>query len=348
MSSVAGRDDLMIGVDIGGTKVAAGVVDANGTILCHTRNPMVANNGTASGLTSVISAIEAASALAVTAAGAQNLIRGIGLCSPGPLDPKTGVVINPPNLPCWRNFPLAAEVAQIYRVPVKVDNDANAAGLAETLWGSGRGYRNVFYATIGTGIGTAIVLDGRIFHGRTGAAAEGGHMSIDYKGPRCGCGKPGCIEALAAGPAIARRARAKLEDSRTSSLLELVGGKLDHVTSEMVGVAAAAGDLVASEVLQETVELLAFWFGNIIDLLEPDVMIVGGGVSSMLKPFIGQIRDRLPGCCVNQRCKEIPFVLARYGEDAGIAGGAALCFDAVKNDNFTEPAAGASEISLPQ
>jgi glucokinase len=233
-------------------------------------------------------------------------------------------------------------------VPVKVDNDANAAGLAETLWGSGRGYRNVFYATIGTGIGTAIVLDGRIFHGRTGAAGEGGHMSIDYKGPRCGCGKLGCIEALAAGPAIARRARAKLEDGRASSLLDLAGGKLDRVTSEMVGVAAATGDAVASEILQETVALLAFWFGNIIDLLEPDVIIMGGGVSSMVKPYIGQLRDRLPGCCVNQRCKEIPLVMARYGEDAGIAGGAALCFDAVKNDNFTESAAGASEISLPQ
>ena len=348
MSSVAGRDDLMIGVDIGGTKVAAGVVNANGTILCHARNPMVANDGAASGLASVVSAIEAASAQAGTPAGAQGTIRGIGLCSPGPLDPKTGVVINPPNLPCWRNFPLAAEIAKIYRVPVKVDNDANAAGLAETLWGSGRGYRNVFYATIGTGIGTAIVLDGRIFHGRTGAAGEGGHMSIDYKGPRCGCGKLGCIEALAAGPAIARRARAKLEDGRASSLLDLAGGKLDRVTSEMVGVAAATGDAVASEILQETVALLAFWFGNIIDLLEPDVIIMGGGVSSMVKPYIGQLRDRLPGCCVNQRCKEIPLVMARYGEDAGIAGGAALCFDAVKNDNFTESAAGASEISLPQ
>jgi glucokinase len=258
------------------------------------------------------------------------------------------VVINPPNLPCWRNFPLAAEIAQIYRVRVKVDNDANAAGLAETLWGSGRGYRNVFYVTIGTGIGTAILIDGRIYHGRTGAAAEGGHMSIDYKGPRCGCGKPGCIEVLSSGPAIARRARAKLETGRASSLLDLARGKLDRVTSEMIGEAVSAGDSVASEVLQETVELLSFWFGNIVDLLEPDVMIVGGGVASMLQPFLGQIRDRLPACCVNQRCREIPLVSAHYGEDAGIAGGAALCFDAAKIPNRTEPTAGRSEVQLPQ
>jgi glucokinase len=344
MSSVAVRDDLVIGVDIGGTKVAAGLVDPSGEILCQNRNPMVCNNGAASGLASVTEAIETASAQAISTAGKHSLIRGVGICSPGPLDPKTGVVINPPNLPCWRNFPLAAEIAQIYRVRVKVDNDANAAGLAETLWGSGRGYRNVFYVTIGTGIGTAILLDGRIYHGRTGAAAEGGHMTIDYKGPRCGCGKPGCIEVLASGPAIARRARAKLEDGRASSLLDLAGGELYRLTSEMVGEAAAAGDQVASEVLQETVELLSFWFGNIVDLLEPDVMIMGGGVASMLKPLLGEIRNRLPVCCVNQRCQEIPLVSARYGEDAGVAGGAALCFDAARNGGSTAPTVGSFEI----
>lgn len=337
MSSVAVRDDLVIGVDIGGTKVAAGLVDSSGEILCHNRNPMVCNDGAANGLASVTQAIETASAQAESAAGKHNLIRGVGICSPGPLDPKTGVVINPPNLPCWRNFPLAAEVAHIYRVPVKVDNDANAAGLAETLWGAGRGYHNVFYVTLGTGIGTAILIDGRIYHGRTGAAAEGGHMSIDYKGPHCGCGKPGCIEVLASGPAIARRARAKLDNGRASSLLDLAGGNLDRLTCEMVGKAVSAGDTVAHEVLQETLELLSFWFGNIVDLLEPDVMIVGGGVSSMLKPFLGEIRDRLPGCCVNQRCKEIPLVSARYGEDAGIAGGAALCFNGEKHGHGVEP-----------
>jgi glucokinase len=348
MSSVVVRDDLVIGVDIGGTKVAAGLVDPSGEILCHNRNPMVCNNGAASGLASVTEAIETASAQAITTAGKHSLIRGVGICSPGPLDPKTGVVINPPNLPCWRNFPLAAEIAQIYRVRVKVDNDANAAGLAETLWGAGRGYRNVFYVTLGTGIGTAILFDGRIYHGRTGAAAEGGHMTIDYKAPRCGCGKPGCIEVLASGPAIARRARAKLETGRASSLLDLAAGKLESFTSEMVGQAAAAGDQAANEVLQETVELLSIWFGNIVDLLEPDVMIVGGGVASMLKPFFDEIRNRLPGCCVNQRCQEIPLVSARYGEDAGVAGGAALCFDAARNNSSTAPAGGSFEIPIKQ
>jgi len=131
-------------------------------------------------------------------------------------------------------------------------------------------------------------------------------------------------------------------------MLDLAGGKLDRVTGETVGQAHAAGDPLAGEVLKETVELLSFWFGNIVDLLEPDVMIVGGGVASMLKPFLGEIKDRLPSCCVNQRCQEIPLVSARYGEDAGVAGGAALCFDSARDGNGAEPVASSPKALPPQ
>lgn len=324
-------DGLVIGVDIGGTKVAAGLVDASGKILCHSRNPMVADGTAARGLAAVMQAIDAASEQVKTA-GENRRICSIGVCAPGPLDPKTGMVLNPPNVPCWRDFPLAAELAQLYRVQVKLDNDANAAGLAEAVWGAGAGYRNVFYFTLGTGIGTAILMQGRIYHGRTGAAGEGGHISIDHNGPRCNCGKRGCIEALASGPAIARRARAKIESGRKSAMLDLAGGKTEQISSEMVGKAEAAGDAVAHEVLMETIDLLAFWLGNIIDLLEPEVMVMGGGVGSMLTPFIGEIRERLPGCCLNRRCQEIPLIAAQFGEDAGILGGAALCLH-VSSDN---------------
>jgi len=319
--------DVVIGVDIGGTKVAAGLVRATGEILFHTRQPMAADNGAESGLAAVKSAIQCVAEQAADSGSLHGAIQGIGVCAPGPLDPKTGIVLNPPNLPCWRNFPLGAEIAKIYRVRVRVENDANAAGLAETLWGRGRGYRSVFYVTVGTGIGTAIVLNDHIYGGRTGAAAEGGHVSIDYHGPSCGCGKRGCIEALASGPAIARRARAKLEAGKRSRLLELADGKPELVSCAMIGQAHADGDPIAGEVLRETVELFAFWLGNIVDLLEPDIMIVGGGVASMLTPFFGEIQDRLAACCVNKRCREIPLVPARYGEDSGVAGGAALCFE---------------------
>ena len=255
---------------------------------------------------------------------ARAAVTGIGLCAPGPLDPRTGVVLNPPNVPCWRGFPLAAETQRAFGVPAKVDNDANAAGLAEVLWGAGRGYSNVFYATLGTGVGAGIILDGKIHHGRTGSAAEGGHVTIDYRGPRCACGKYGCIEALAAGPAIALRARAKLAGGGASRILELAGG-LEQIRAEHVGQAFREGDAAARQVLEETAFLLTVWLGNIVDLLEPECMVVGGGVAEMMCPFFAEISNNLPRWAINQRAAEIPLVMARYGADAGIAGAAALC-----------------------
>jgi glucokinase len=327
-------DTYVIGVDVGGTKVAAGLVNSNGEISHHKRIPMAATDAAAA-LAAVTSAIDA-----VRAASSQDLhlepteiaeqtspsrICGIGICAPGPLNPHTGVIVNPPNLPAWRNFPLASEISRIYKLPVRVDNDGNAAALAEALWGAGRGYKNVFCATIGTGIGAGIVFDRHIYHGRTGAAAEGGHNTIDYRGPRCGCGKLGCIEAHAAGPCIARRAAEKIRAGARSLILDYAEGCPDRITSEMVGRAYQAGDSLAKEVLDQTVEYLAIWLGNIIDLLEPDVIIIGGGAGAMLQPFFESIRNRLPTWCVNSQCQEIPLVAAHYGADAGIAGGAALC-----------------------
>jgi glucokinase len=231
-------------------------------------------------------------------------VTGIGLCSPGPLDYRTGVVINPPNLPYWRDFPLVSETTRAFGLPARLDNDANAAALAEVLWGAGKAYRHVFYATLGTGVGSGFVIDGRIFHGRTGNAAEGGHVTIDYRGPVCGCGKPGCIEALASGPAIARRAgMARAED---------------------VGAAFAAGDAKAKAVLAETAELLAVWLGNVVDLLDPDVIVIGGGVAELMATFFDDLRASLPRWAINPHAREIPIVPARYGADSGIAGAASL------------------------
>lgn len=319
MSSTHGS--AILGVDVGGTKVAVGIVDGDGRIITHGRKPMIANGTAEAGFEAVTTAIDS------MISGAPGGFQSIGICAPGPLDPKTGIVLNPPNLPCWRNFPLADRVAGKYHVPVKVDNDANAAALAETRWGAARGFHYVFYATVGTGIGAGIVFDNKIYHGKTGSAAEGGHQSIDYRGPVCACGKKGCIEILAAGPAIGARARAKLsaEPSRHSVILDLANGNISSVTSELVGKAYAAGDLVAKEALLETVELLTAWLGNVVDMLDPDVLVMGGGVAAMLRPFFEEIKRGLPKWCVNPRVSEIPLLMAHYGADAGIAGGAALC-----------------------
>lgn len=310
----------IVGIDIGGTKIAAGIVDAQGKLLATARSLMVARGSSAEGL----AAVESAIASVLTRKVDDHELRGIGICSPGPLDPGTGIIINPPNLPCWRNFPLAESVRQSYRVPVKVENDANAAALAEAKWGAGRGYRNVFYLCIGTGIGTGVVMNGEIYHGRTGTAGEGGHMGIDVHGPQCGCGKRGCIEVLASGPAIARRAQEQAAKVPSSRLLQLAGGDPTNITGEMVGRACAEGDAVAKVVIRETLDLLAYWLGNIIDLLEPDVIVMGGGVTSMLAPYLDEMRARWAGAVVNPWPEKIPVVIARYGEEAGVAGAAAL------------------------
>ena len=321
MSADASKPGPILGVDIGGTKVAVGLVDRNGTILAQGRQPMVASGTAEAGLQAVLAAIDSLSS-------AERTFSSIGICAPGPLDPKAGIVLNPPNLPCWRNFPLAARIKSHHNVNVVVDNDANAAALAESRWGAARGHRYVFYATIGTGIGTGIVLDGRIYHGNTGAAGEGGHVSIDYRGPVCACGKRGCIEILAAGPAIARRAREKFASgNQPSAILEVAHGEIQAITSEMVGKAYASGDVLAQEILLETVKLLVPWLGNIVDLLDPDIIVMGGGVAAMLSPFFDEMKKQLPPWCVNPRASEIPLLMAHYGSDAGIAGGAALCAD---------------------
>jgi glucokinase len=323
-----------LGVDIGGTKVAAGLVGADGKILFQTRVAMPAHGSAAEGFGAVQSAIERVFAARPEARAS---LTGIGICAPGPLDPTTGVILNPPNVPCWRNFPLATEVQRVFGLSARVDNDGNAAGLAEAIWGAGAGYRNVFYVTLGTGIGTGIVFDRKIFHGRTGSAAEGGHLTIDYRGPKCGCGKRGCIEALCSGPAIARRARERLErldlagslrsDSgrAESKILALAGGDFDAVNAEMVAKAFREGDPLAAELLRETADFVAIWAGNVIDLLEPDVFIFGGGLAQLMSGFFGRIRGQLENWCVNKRFEEMPMVLAKYGPDAGIAGAAALC-----------------------
>jgi len=310
---------LFVGVDVGGTKVAAGLVDAQGGISAQVRVAMTADSGAERGLESVLTAIR--QVLVQASEG----VAGIGICAPGPLDPHTGVILNPPNVPCWRNFPLAEAVGKLHRVPVAVDNDANAAALAEARWGAARGCANVFYATIGTGIGTGIVFDGRIYHGRTGAAGEGGHVSIDRSGPICNCGKPGCIEVLASGRAIVKRAQQELARGASSTLLELAAGDACAITGITVARAAESGDRLANRILLEATESVALWLSNIVDLFDPEVLVIGGGAAALYRPFLDRLRDRMAEFAVNPRAHEVPVLAARYGADSGIAGGAALC-----------------------
>jgi len=312
---------VVLGVDIGGTKVAAGLVEANGNVVFKTREPMKTNGSDSEAMTAVNTVIR-------NCLDASKLkVNRIGIVSPGPLDIKCGVVLNPPNLSCWVNFPLRNAVENEHKLPVYFDNDANAAGLAEAIWGAGVGYSSVFYATVGTGIGTAIVLDQKLYYGRTGMAGEGGHITIDYRAPVvCGCGKPGCLEGIAAGPGIARRARQRVAAGESSSLLQLAGGNSAAITAHEVVQAWRDGDKVATEIVTETMDVLTVWLGNIIDLLEPDAIVLGGGLGSLVSEWFGYVEERLQGWSLNPRCREIPLLSAKFGIDAGIVGAAALCY----------------------
>ncbi|HET8668270.1 MAG TPA: ROK family protein [Terriglobales bacterium] len=326
-------DRIYLGVDVGGTKVAAGLVDSRGQILYKTRVPMKGSGTADEGFACIRHAIDA-----VLAANPNVSVAAIGVASPGPLDPRTGVILFTPNIPCWRDYHLRDAIVGAYNLPTRVDNDANAAGLAEALFGSGRGYSSVFYGCIGTGIGTAIVLDGKLYYGRTGLAAEGGHQTIDYNAPcACECGKRGCIESMASGTGIGRRARAAVAHNPAAGakLLDLVAGDPDKINGRIVTAAWQAGDELATGILTETARLLTIWLGNIVDLLEPDAIVIGGGMGEVFSNFFPQILRDLPSWSLNTRCAETPLLLAQYGEDSGIAGAGALC--------LSEPAAAAAK-----
>jgi glucokinase len=319
---------LIAGIDIGGTKVAGGLVDGTGRLLKDVFVPTRAQEGVRTSYSQILKVIDRL----IRAAGGKQNLAGIGLCAPGPVNPKTGTVINPPNLPGWKDFPLERKIAERFGLPAKVENDANAAGLAEALFGAACGYRHVFYVTVSTGIGTGIIINRRVYHGKNGVAAEGGHVSIDYRSPyRCGCGTLGCIEALAAGPAMARRARVLLEQEHTkfSLLRTRSGGHPERITPEMIAEAASQGDEVARIILDETGFFLGVWLAGMITLLDPEAIVIGGGVSRIGKPLFDKIRETIPAYTINRDfAVKTPILPAKLQENVGVFGAAALLLPA--------------------
>lgn len=284
----------VLGIDVGGTKIAAGLVNEHAEILDSVVVPTRATEGYEVSIGQVYTAIRACLRESVSA---------IGICAPGPLNPRTGVVLNPPNLPGWRDVPLARLVSEEFGLPCRIENDANAAGLAETRFGAARGYASVFYVTWSTGIGTGIILDGRIYHGKNGQAGEGGHVTIDYFSPvRCGCGLPGCIEALASGTALARRG----------------------LEPENVAAAAQAGEAAALQVLEELALMMGAWLGGMISLLDPEIIVIGGGLSQIGEPLFERLRRIAPTRSINQFAASTPIVPAQLGASVGILGAAAV------------------------
>jgi glucokinase len=315
---------LIVGIDVGGTKVAGGLVTLKGRLVKSLFVPTHGEKGFKTSYGQIVHLIER---LSKRAGGKDNVV-GIGVCAPGPLNPKTGVIINPPNLPGWRNVPLARMLESHFHLPARVENDANAAGLAEVLFGAAVGYRDVFYVTVSTGVGTGVIINKKIYHGKNGVAGEGGHVSIDFRNPyRCGCGTLGCIEALAAGPAMARRACVALEQehSRPSLLRELSAGDLRKITPLMIQEAARRGDALAKSIVDETGFYLGVWLGGMMSLFDPEAIIIGGGVAQIGKPLFDKIRQTMPDYTINRRFVEkLPILPAKLQTNVGVYGAASV------------------------
>ncbi len=304
----------VIGIDIGGTKIATVVADKNGNILNKIRRPTLTNKGIGYAFRLIIESTYE------TVAGA-NLgiqdIEAIGVSCGGPLDTKTGVVYSPPNLPGWDEFPLKAKLQSEFKLPVKIENDANAGALAEYRFGGGKGYKSVLYMTMSTGIGGGIVIDGKIYHGANDSAGEVGHQILIPDGPQCGCGKRGCLEAICSGPAIARRARIEIKNVPNTSILELVDGRVDRVKSEHVLTAAFQGDALALRLVDETAYYMGWGIANVVNILNPDIVLLGTIAIAAGDLLLEPIRKTVSSLAMTRPAEIVKIMPAQLGESIG-------------------------------
>jgi glucokinase len=316
------KERYIVGVDLGGTNIVAGAMPLDGSreIGMQTR-PTLADGGASSVVERIAAMIEEVIAQTITETGAQRSdFLGVGIGSPGPLDRENGIVIITPNLG-WKNFPLRDEISKRVHLDATLDNDANCATIGEFWCGAAVGGRNVIGMTLGTGIGGGIILEGKLYHGASDSAGEIGHTTIDSTGRRCKCGNYGCLEAYASGPAIAERAREALRgDESESILVSMVGGDPKKITAQIVYEASKRGDIVAREVVRETARFLGAGVSNLLNIFNPDVVVMAGGVTQagdeLFKPLRAEVKRRAFKPAV-QACRIVPGALPL---SAGVVG----------------------------
>lgn len=315
---------LAVGLDLGGTKLAAGVIAPDGEVLASSVRP----TPVAGGVTAVIDAlVEAAGEIVAQSGVDPGQVGVVGLACPGPVDPVSGTVTRAPNLG-WEQVPVGRLVSDRLAWPCVVVNDANAAGLGEARYGAGQGAGLVLYLTVSTGIGGGIVLDGRIVSGAHGAAAEFGHQVIDPAGPLCGCGRRGCLEALASGTATARRAAERVIRGEPSVLAEMSGGDPTRLTAAMVGAAAETGDALAVEVIAETAGYLGIGVANLLAAFDPDRVVIGGGLSNLGDRLLEPVRRIVREQVLPPAGERSVIVRASLGGFSGIVGAACAAWNA--------------------
>ncbi|MCI9304647.1 ROK family protein [Clostridium sp.] len=303
----------VIGVDLGGTKIYTALVDLEGNIIKEKTVETLAHEGEQAVMGRIIDTINY-----VIDGTDKDLIRAIGIGSPGPLDVKNGVIIETANLP-FKNFEIVKTIKEEYELPTYLDNDANVATLGEFMFGAGKGTENMVFITASTGIGGGAVLNGKLFRGATGNALEVGHMTVSTEGPRCGCGNLGCAEALGSGTAIGRRAKEAVSTNVKTSLKNY-----DNVTSKEVFKEAANGDRVAKNILNTSLTYLGIAVANTITNFDPEKVVVGGGVVNGGDIVIDTIRNVVEERCMAAFVENCKIEKAVLGGKAGVLGAAAL------------------------
>ncbi len=314
----------VVGIDLGGTNIAAGALPTDGSAVLAFRTCLTnAESGADAVASRIADTVEDVIADTMRETGAaRSDFLGVGMGAPGPLDRERGIVIVAPNLG-WRNFPLRDRIADRVNLPATLDNDANCATVGEWWCGAARGARNVVGLTIGTGIGGGLILNGALYHGSSDVAGEIGHTTIDSTGRRCKCGNYGCLEAYASGPAIAERAREALAGNEESVLPRMVGGDLSRITARTVYDAALQGDATAREVVRDTARFLGSGLANLLNIINPDVVVLAGGVTeagdALFEPLRAEVKRRAFRPAVDA-CRIVPGILAGA---AGVVGAVA-------------------------
>jgi glucokinase len=304
---------FIVGVDLGGTNIVVGAMPEDGSREYGVRSlPTRSEQGSESIVDRMVELIETCIAVTCAEAGITRAhFAGVGVGAPGPLDRERGVVVVAPNLG-WQDFPLRALIAERVGLEATLDNDANCATLGEAWTGAARGARSVVGITIGTGIGGGLILDGRLYHGASDVAGEIGHMTIDTSGRRCKCGNYGCLEAYASGPNIAQRAREAIESGEVSLLPDLVAGDLTRITAQTVYDANDRGDALAREVVRDTARFLGAGIANLLNVFNPEVVVIAGGVTqagdALFVPLRAEVRRRAFRPAVDA-CRIVPGVL---------------------------------------
>ncbi|MGH2316468.1 ROK family protein [Planococcus sp. SE5232] len=297
-----------IGVDIGGTKVAVAAVDEQGTIICQS---VIPTNLQIPPEAMIVEIQQEIRRIIEKSGVLMAQLMGIGIGAPGPLDSRNGLISCPPNLQTWVDIPIRELIGRSFPVPILLENDANAAALAEKWIGAATENENFIYITVSTGIGAGIIAEGQLLKGLKGNAGDIGHTVIDPSYGKCACGQSGCLESIASGTAIAKRAS------------EILGEK---VTAKEVFHLYQEGNSQIIEYMQEVFKVLGVTAVNMINTFDPEKLVIGGGVSEFGEPMFDSIRQYVQRYALNPTGRKTEVVAAKLGQQAGVIGAAALCF----------------------